>query len=165
MMAIRGHAASTFGEPVAPAGVTLERSNALPPSAAASLAPAIVDVLRDAFDVGSDREAGIRDETVVSLGHRSFTHYLVRLDGQPAAVARRATFDGLSYLSSIGTATWARGRGLGRLVTEAALHDASLARSELIHLGVYADNDAAIKLYLALGFERIGNAVPDLLLV
>jgi ribosomal protein S18 acetylase RimI-like enzyme len=165
MMAIHGHAASTFGEPAAPAGVTIERSNALPPSAAASLAPAIVEVLRDAFDVGPDREAGIRDETVVSLGHRSFTHYLVRLDGQPAAVARRATFDGLSYLSSIGTATWARGRGLGRLVTEAALHDASLARSELIHLGVYADNDAAINLYRALGFERIGSAVPDLLLV
>ena len=42
------------------------------------------------------------------------------VDGVPAAVARRATFDGLSYLSSIGTAGWARGRGFGGLVTAAA---------------------------------------------
>ena len=42
-------------------------------------------------------------------GTRAFTYYLLRLDGNPAAVARRATFDGASYLSSIGTATWARG--------------------------------------------------------
>ena len=34
------------------------------------------------------------------------------LQGRPAAVARRATFDKVSYLSSIGTAGWARGRGL-----------------------------------------------------
>jgi len=167
MMAIgRGSAATTGdGDPPTPAGVTLERSSGLMASAATGLAPAIVGVLRDAFDVGSEREPGIRDETVVSLGHRSFTHYLVRLDGQPAAVARRATFDNISYLSSIGTARWARGHGLGRLVTEVALRDALVARSEWTHLGVYADNEAAIKLYRGLGFERIGDPMPDLLLV
>lgn len=152
-------------EPAPPAGVTLERSNGLRASAAATLAPAIVEVLKDAFEVGAEREPGIRDETVVSLGHRSFTHYLVRLDGQPAAVARRATFDNISYLSSIGTASWARGHGLARLVTMAALRDALLARSEWTHLGVFADNEVAIKLYRGIGFERIGDAVPDLLLV
>lgn len=165
MMAIDGHSVPTPGEPATPPGVTLERSTGLGPSAAASWAPAIVEVLGDAFDVGADRESGILAETVASLGHESFTHYLVRLDGRPAAVARRATFDGISYLSSIGTAGWARGRGLGRLVTEAALRDAVLAGSELTHLGVYADNHVAIDLYRGLGFERIGEAVPDLLLV
>ena len=165
MMAIHGHAVSTLGERATPSGVTVERSTGLNASAAASVAPAIVEVLRDAFDVGAEREAGIRDETIVSLGHPSFTHYVVRLEGRPAAVARRATFDGLSYLSSIGTATWSRGRGLARLVTEIALRDAVAARSELIHLGVYADNHGAISLYRGLGFDRIGMAVPDLLLV
>jgi ribosomal protein S18 acetylase RimI-like enzyme len=165
MMAIGGRAAAVDGEPPIPAGVTLERWSGLRPADARRLAPAIVEVLRDAFDVGTDREPGIRDETIVSLRHGSFTHYLVRLHGQPAAVARRATFDNLSYLSSIGTATWARGRGLGRLVTEVALRDARLARSEWTHLGVYADNEVAIRLYRRLGFERIGESVPDLLLV
>jgi GNAT superfamily N-acetyltransferase len=165
MMAIDGRASSTVGQPVAPPEVTIERSTGLQGSSAASLAPAIVDVLVDAFDVGAERASGIHDETIVSLGHRSFTHYVVRVEGRPAAVARRATFDGISYLSSIGTTTWARGRGLGRLVTVAALRDAAAAKSELTHLGVYADNHAAINLYRGLGFERIGTAVPDLLLV
>jgi hypothetical protein len=165
MMAFDGQSGLVPSEPMTPTGVTIERSTSLAPAAAATWAPPIVEVLRDAFDVGAEREAGILAETVASLGHRSFTHYLVRLDGRPAAVARRATFDGISYLSSIGTAGWARGLGFGRLVTETALRDAVLAGSELTHLGVYADNDVAIKLYRGLGFERIGSAVPDLLLV
>jgi len=165
MMAIGDGSVPAPGEPSLPRGVTLERSNGLGATAAPTLAPAIVEVLRDAFEVGAEREPGIRDETLVSLGHRSFAHYLVRLDGRPAAVARRATFDDISYLSSIGTASWARGRGFGRLVTLAALRDALLARSEWTHLGVFADNEVAIRLYRGIGFERIGDAVPDLLLV
>ena len=81
------------------------------------------------------------------------------------AVARRATFDGVSYLSSIGTVGSARGRGLARLVTSAAASDAVASGSEWIHLGVFADNRAAVGLYQALGFERVGASCPDLLLV
>lgn len=165
MMAIDGGSVGLPAEPLPPDGVTVERSNDLSASAAATLAPAIVEVLKDAFEVGAEREPGIRDETVVSLGHRFFTHYLIRLNGRPAAVARRATFDQISYLSSIGTASWARGRGLGRLATVVALRDALLAESAWTHLGVFADNDVALKLYRSLGFERIGDPVPDLLLV
>ena len=76
-----------------------------------------------------ERRAGIEAETAASLGHPWFTHYLVRADGRPAAVARRATFDGLSYLSSIGTAGWARGRGLGSLVTRWPAPTASRRRA------------------------------------
>lgn len=45
-----------------------------------------------------------------------------------------------------------RGRGLGRAVTAAVLHE--LAGIETIGLNVRADNDAAIHLYESLGFER-----------
>jgi GNAT superfamily N-acetyltransferase len=89
----------------------------------------------------------------------------VRVDGQPAAVARRATFDGASYLSSIGTASWARGRGFGDLVTNAATADAVAAGSEWTYLGVFADNEPALRLYRRAGFEVIGDPSPDLLLV
>ena len=87
-----------------PPGVTIERLAALSGNAATHAAREVVTVLLDAFDVEEDRRAGVEHETEISLGHPSFMHYLVRFDGQPAAVARRATFDGLSYLSSIGRA-------------------------------------------------------------
>ena len=148
-----------------PPGITLERNTGLSGSPADAACAAIVEVLADAFDVLADREPGVQAETLVSLGHSWFTHYLVRLDGKPAAVARRATFDGLSYLSSIGTARWARGRGLGRLVTLAAARDSLAAGSEWTYLGVFADNDAAIRLYEGIGFARVGDPGPDLLLV
>jgi ribosomal protein S18 acetylase RimI-like enzyme len=148
-----------------PRGVTVERFAGLGEGAAVTAAGAIVEVLADAFDVDQGREAGIQGETVISLGHPWFTHYLVRDDGRPAAVARRATFDGLSYLSSIGTARWARGRGFGRIVTAAATRDARAVGSAWTYLGVFADNRIAIRLYEGLGFDRVGDAGPDLLLV
>ena len=92
-------------EPDTPPGVTLERVSGLSGTPAATASGAIVKVLTDAFEVFPEREPGIEAETLVSLSHPSFTHYLLRFDGQPAAVARRATFDGMSYLSSIGTAS------------------------------------------------------------
>lgn len=153
------------GEGELPRGVSLERASRLAGPQANALAPSIVEVLADAFDVIPEREPGVLAETLASLGHGWFTHYLVRLDGRPAAVARRATFDGLSYLSSIGTASWARGRGLGRLVTRAAVRDSLAAASDWTYLGVFAENHPAIRLYESLGFERVGEAGPDLLLV
>ena len=80
-------------------------------------------------------------------------------------MARRASFDNLSYLSSIGTAGWARGRGYGRIATAAAARDAVGAGSEWTYLGVFADNVPAIRLYEGIGFEPVGDASPDLLLM
>jgi GNAT superfamily N-acetyltransferase len=45
-----------------------------------------------------------------------------------------------------------RGRGLGRAVTSAVLHE--LAGIETVGLNVRADNDAAIRVYESLGFTR-----------
>jgi ribosomal protein S18 acetylase RimI-like enzyme len=148
-----------------PRGVSIQRLGNLGGSAALAAATDVVTVLLDAFDVDEDRRAGVEKETVISLGHPSFTHYLVRLDGEPAAVARRATFDGLSYLSSIGTCGWARQRGFGRLVTALATLDAAETGSDWTYLGVFADNPGAIALYERLGFARVGESCPDLLLV
>jgi ribosomal protein S18 acetylase RimI-like enzyme len=148
-----------------PPGVTLERLADLRGGAAQETSVAIVDVLLDAFEVDPERRAGIEGETVTSLGHPSFTHYLLRLDGVPAAVARRATFDGVSYLSSIGTAGWARGRGFGTIVTQLATADALAAGSEWTDLGVFVENAVAIGVYERSGFELVGGPCPDLLLI
>jgi len=145
--------------------ITLERLSGLHGRVADAAAEAVVAVLLTAFGVDVDRRAGITAETLASLADPRFTHYLVRHRGEPAAVARRATFDGLSYLSSIGTVGWARGRGLGRLVTATAMLDAEDAGSEWIHLGVFADNTQAIALYRRLGFAMGCEPGPDMLLV
>jgi ribosomal protein S18 acetylase RimI-like enzyme len=60
---------------------------------------------------------------------------------------------------------WARGRGLGRLVTASAMVDGAEAGSEWIHLGVFADNAPAIALYGRLGFAMGCEPGPDMLLV
>jgi ribosomal protein S18 acetylase RimI-like enzyme len=151
-------------EPFAP-GLAIERLAGIQGRAAERAAAAVVEVLVDAFDVGVERSPGVVAETIASLGRVSFTHYLVRREGRPVAVARRATFDGVSYLSSIGTASAARGQGFGRLVTSAAACDAVAAGSEWTHLGVFADNREAIQLYRNLGFEQVGEPCPDLILV
>jgi ribosomal protein S18 acetylase RimI-like enzyme len=147
------------------AGVRLERHSALSAAAATRTAEAIVPVLVEAFGVDPARRAGVVAETISSLQDPRFTHYLVRLDDEPVAVARRATFDGISYLSSIGTVEPVRGRGLGRFVTATAMVDAADAGSELIDLGVFADNVAARALYADLGFVMSGDPGPDMLLI
>lgn len=150
-------------EPLAP-GIRLDRIHGLRGDLAARAAADIVSVLLDAFAVDPDRRSGIEAETVASLGHPAFTYYLVRLDGNPAAVARRATFEGASYLSSVGTATWARGRGLGRAVTAAASADATAAGSEWTYLGVFNENHVARRVYRDVGYAQVGHPCPDLLL-
>ena len=146
-------------------GVEVVRWHGLTGDAAEAAAGELVEVLVDAFGVEPERSAQIRGETVASLANPWFTHYLVRWRGSPAAVARRATFDGMTYLSSIGTAPAARGRGFAGLVTAAAARDAIEAGSEHIALGVFAENDQAIRLYRRVGFETVGSPAPDLLLV
>lgn len=148
-----------------PAGAVLERLSEAAGDGAEAAAEAIVGVLFDAFGVGGARRDGIVAETVASLADPRFVHYVVRRGGEPVAVARRATFDGLSYLSSIGTVDRARGLGFGRLVTASALLDALDDGSEWVHLGVFADNPSAIALYERLGFVMSGDPGPDMVLV
>jgi hypothetical protein len=147
-----------------PDGVTVERLAGVEGPEAEAASSAIVDVLLDAFEVDPERRPAIEGETVASLSHPWFTHYLVRADGEPAAVARRATFEGLTYLSSIGTAGWARGRGLGTLVTRMAAADGLADGTSSVYLGVFADNLDAIGVYRRSGFEQVGTSCPDMLL-
>jgi hypothetical protein len=164
MVLVDQAAASATSTLALPRDVTVERLTGLTGEAAAATSRDVVAVLLDAFDVEPDRRPGIEAETVVSLGHPWFTHYLLRFGDRPAAVARRATFERASYLSSIGTAGWARGRGFGGLLTRVAAADGAAA-GEWTYLGVFADNTPAIDVYRRAGFERVGASCPDLVLV
>jgi len=160
-----GIAAAVLRDRPLPPDAVLERLSGVTGPTATTQADAIVAVLLDAFDVEVQRRDAIAAETVLALADARFTHYVIRRDGVPVAVARRATFDGISYLSSIGTVDAARGLGLGRFVTATAMVDAAIDGSGLIHLGVFADNVAARQLYATLGFVPSGDPAPDMILV
>lgn len=150
--------------PKIPPGVSVERLHRLTGAEAASAAEAIGAVLVASFDVEPNRRVAIELEAIQGLTTEAYHAILVRVDGRPAAVARRTTFAGGSYLSSIGTDPAFRGRGLGRLVTALAAADALAAGSRWTYLGVFEDNTVARRLYERLGFEPIGGPGPDLLL-
>lgn len=156
--------ARTTVQAARPRDVAVHRFQRVSGEPALEAAERIVSVLVDAFLVEDARQASIVAETLATLADARFTHYLVTVDGVPAAVARRATFDRLSYLSSIGTSRWARGRGLGRLVTASATLDGLEAGSDWAHLGVFADNETAIALYESLGYDLSGAPGPDMIL-
>jgi ribosomal protein S18 acetylase RimI-like enzyme len=150
--------------PVTAPGLSVERLHHRAGAAAEEAARAIGLVLGEAFNVEPDRVAAIEQETLILLGREAFHACLIRVDGEPAATARRTTFDGASYLSSIGTRPQFRGLGLGRLVSDAVLRDALDAGSRWTYLGVFADNGVARRMYEGLGFVPIGGPAPDLLL-
>ena len=121
-------------------------------------------VLEDAFGVDPGRRVALENDVLACIARPGCSILLIRVDGEPTAIARRAaTADG-SYLSSIGTRPAFRRRGLGALATSLAVADALEARSPVVHLSVEVDNDAGLKLYESLGFAVIGEPAPDLLL-
>jgi GNAT superfamily N-acetyltransferase len=121
-------------------------------------------VLADAFGVESARRVALENDVLACTSRPGCAMLLLRLDGEPVAIARRATNAEGSYLSSIGTRPALRRRGLGALATLVVLEDALASGGATVHLAVEADNEAGRLLYAGLGFEVIGEPAPDLLL-
>ncbi|HYO44053.1 MAG TPA: GNAT family N-acetyltransferase [Candidatus Limnocylindrales bacterium] len=88
---------------------------------------------------------------------------LVRVDGEAAACAKATTFDGITYLSSIGTRDAFRGRGLAGLATRHVMAAAGAREAGRTYLGVFSGNAPALRLYTRLGFASVGES-PDMLL-
>jgi len=145
-------------------GVTVERLDALTGAEGRRAAADLATVLAESFEVDPARRAAIELETLAMSEHPDVRACLVRVGGEPAAAAKRTTFEGASYLSSIGTRPGFRGRGLGRLATALVSADAVRAGSRWTYLGVFTENYPAMALYRGLGFETIGDPAPDLVL-
>jgi ribosomal protein S18 acetylase RimI-like enzyme len=135
-----------------------------PPDDAVETIRGIAAVLAEAFTIEPMHADAIEADTRSALGNAAFHAILVRVGGEPAATLRRTTFDGASYLSSIGTRPVFRGLGLGGLVTILGARGSVEAGSNLTYLGVFAENDVARRLYGRLGYVPIGEPGPDLLL-
>ncbi|HEY3523979.1 MAG TPA: GNAT family N-acetyltransferase [Candidatus Limnocylindrales bacterium] len=145
-------------------GVEIERLRGDLGARRAMAAAEVALVSAEAFAVEAGSRAVMVEDVLGLLDRPEFVAYLVRVDGEPAAVAKATTFDGATYLSTIGTRPPFRGRGLARLATAVAVRDAVEARSEWIYLGVFESNRPARRLYERLGFEDVGDAAGDWLL-
>jgi ribosomal protein S18 acetylase RimI-like enzyme len=121
-------------------------------------------ILAEAFVVDPLRRVALETDVLACAARRGCSILLLRDGDEAVAIARRATVEGGSYLSSIGTRPAWRGRGYGRLVTALGVADALDAGSDLVHLAVDLGNDRARRFYEALGFAVVGDPVPDLLL-
>jgi ribosomal protein S18 acetylase RimI-like enzyme len=121
-------------------------------------------VLGEAFDVDPLRRIALETDVLACAARRGCAVLLLREDGIPVTMARRATVGSGSYLSSIGTRPLWRGRGYGALATALAVREAIEAGSQLVHLAVDVANDRARRLYESLGFAVLGEPVADLLL-
>ena len=119
-------------------------------------------VLAESFGAPPSRGPELAADLRLTLDDNRVLLALVRVDGEPAAVAKATTFDGFTYLSSIGTRAAFRGRGLASLATRHALAAAG-GSSTWAYLGVWSGNEPALKVYERLGFASLGES-PDLLL-
>lgn len=152
--------------PEPPPGVTIERLAGGPGvSVAEARIREIASLLVDAFGVGQEETDAVAAETYAAFASPAFHVVVIREGRHAVAVGKRYSFDGASYLSSIGTDPLAQGRGYGALVTATLAADARLAGSRRIHLAVQHLNDRAIDVYRRCGFEIVGDRVADLLLV
>ena len=145
-----------------PAGVTL-RAIARPDDAGRDDLDDAGFVLAASFGAPLSRAGDLASELERSLPDPRVILVLVRVHGEAAAVAKATVFDGWTYLSSIGTLTGFRGRGLAALATRHAIAAAAERERGTPYLGVFSGNDTAIRLYERLGFRSIGES-PDLLL-
>jgi N6-L-threonylcarbamoyladenine synthase len=84
-------------------------------------------------------------------------YYLGLFEGELIGYAGLSTVPGsyTSDIQTIGVAATQRGKGLGRMLMNELIGKAKSLGSEQVLLEVRADNEAAIALYLSLGFEQI----------
>jgi len=132
--------------------------------AGASDADDMALVLAESFGALPGRTASLAADLRATLDDPRVVLSLVRVDGEPAAAAKATTFDGWTYVSSVGTRTAFRGRALAGIATRAALTAGGrIPAPPTSYLGVFSGNEPALRLYERLGFASVGES-PDLLL-
>jgi len=109
--------------------------------------------------------AELRSDEDILEGHRRGGRYdpslwiMLRVNGRDAGAAllnRSPTTDSVE-LTYLGLAKWARGKGLGSLLTDEALWKASQLPERIISLAVDDRNRAAQHLYASRGFRTVAR--------
>lgn len=151
-------------EPAAPEGVSIEIHGAVAGRERHVLADEVAALLVAAFRVDPFARPRLSADLAAALDGREMRLYVARVGGTVAAVAKRTSVEGASYLSSIATRPGWEGRGLGTAVTVAACSDARADGDRIVHLRVFPENVRARAIYERLGFSVVGDRAADYLL-
>ena len=90
------------------------------------------------------------------MGVADGDRWFVAPGDEPSSACRLLSRDGIGQVEDVGTVREARGQGLARAVTLAAVRASLAAGNELTYLAALA-NDWPRLLYARLGFEEVGN--------
>ena len=89
----------------------------------------------------------------IGLGARSpFRHFLARVDGEPAATSSLFLGAGVAGIYDVATLPGRRKRGLGRLVTQAAMRE---ARALGYRMAILHSSPLGAGIYRSLGFHEV----------
>jgi ribosomal protein S18 acetylase RimI-like enzyme len=108
---------------------------------------------RLAFGIGRDRAEERGRRLADALASGTLRAFVVRVDGEPVAVARLSIGDGVAGLTGIGVHPDWRRQGYGTLVTIVATRAGLATGNRLVWLSVREGDDAAASLYAKLGFR------------
>jgi len=109
-------------------------------------------------DVGEDRALAVWEASIT--GHcQGFAQEIAvaSLGGRPAGLATIHLEDGAARLHIVGVLGWARGRGVGARLMRAVLARHGEARAVTVE--AFAENQAAVGLYRAVGFSPVAEHV------
>ena len=109
---------------------------------------------RQIFSIGADQADRRRSAISAALEAGQLRAWIVWLGDEPVAVARLSQGDGAAGLQGIGVVEERRDQGYGTLITTIATRAGLATGNRLVWLSVREDNDAALSVYSALGFER-----------
>jgi ribosomal protein S18 acetylase RimI-like enzyme len=101
----------------------------------------------------------IMGETFLKFGSLGFGPdmpevYLARLSGRPVATALAVVVGGGVVITNVTTLSDARGKGLGRAITLAAMHHGARAGAAI---AVLQSSEMGFRIYRSLGFEEFGR--------
>jgi hypothetical protein len=108
---------------------------------------------RLAFGIAAERAEDRRGRLADALRSGRLRAFIVRVEGQPAAVARLSQGDGVAGLTGIGVHPDLRRRGLGTLTTIVATRAGLALGNRIVWLSVREDDAAAASLYATVGFR------------
>jgi ribosomal protein S18 acetylase RimI-like enzyme len=109
---------------------------------------------RRIFGADASRAEARRRELATALEGGRLRAWVLRLRGEPIAVARLSQGDGVAGIHGLGVAREWRGQGYGTLLTTVATRAGMATGNRIVWLSVDETNEVALHVYRGLGFQH-----------